>query len=62
MALLTRLKARPDDISWDDSGEVKLEGETILQSNISDLISDAVRGRKNFDPMGVKEFFASYPR
>ena len=56
-ALLTRLKARPDVISWDDSGEVKLEGETILQSNISDLISDAVRGRKNFDPTGAKEFF-----
>ena len=56
-ALLTRLKARPDVISWDDSGEVKLEGETIPQSNISDLISDAVRGRKNFDPTGAKEFF-----
>ena len=56
-ALLTRLKARPDVISWDDSGEVKLEGETILQSNISDLISDAVRGRKNFDRTGAKEFF-----
>ena len=56
-ALLTRLKARPDVISWDDSGEVKLEGETIPQSNISDLISNAVRGKKNFNPTGSKEFF-----
>ena len=56
-ALLTRLKARPNVISWDDSGEVKLEGKTIPQSTISDLISDAVRGRKNFNPTGSKEFF-----
>ena len=27
------------------------------QSNISDLISDALRARKNFNPTGSKEFF-----
>ncbi len=57
MAILNRLKTRPDVITWDKSGEVKLEGQSIPQSNISDLISDAVRGRKNFTPAGSKEFF-----
>lgn len=56
-ALLNRLKARPDVISWDETGQVKLEGETIPQSNISDLVSDAVRARKNFNPTGSREFF-----
>ncbi len=56
-ALLNRLKARPDVITWDKSGEVSVAGETIPQSNISDLISDALRAGKNFNPTGSKEFF-----
>ena len=56
-AILNRLKERPDVITWDKTGEVKLEGENIPQSNISDLISDALRARKNFNPTGSKEFF-----
>jgi hypothetical protein len=56
-AILNRLKTRPDIISWDNTGQVKIEGESILQSNISDLISDAVRARKNFKPKGSNEFF-----
>ena len=56
-AILNRLKERPDVITWDKTGEVKLEGENIPQSNISDLISDALRERKNFNPTGSKEFF-----
>ncbi len=31
--------------------------KTIPQSNISDLISDALRARKNFNPTGSKELF-----
>jgi hypothetical protein len=57
VALLNRLKARPDVISWDQSGRVSLDGESIPRSNISDLISDAVRGRKNFNPVGSRQFF-----
>ena len=54
-AILNRLKETPD--TWDKTGEVKLEGENIPQSNIMDLISDALRARKNFSPTGSKEFF-----
>ena len=56
-ALLNRLKARPDIISWDKTGQVRIDGVTIPQSNISDLVSDAMRARKNFNPNGSREFF-----
>ena len=56
-ALLSRLKAKPDVITWDKTGQVKIEGETIPGSNISDLVSDAMRSRKDFNPTGAKEFF-----
>ncbi len=56
-ALLNRLKSRPDIITWDKTGQVKIEGETIRDSNISHLVSDAMRARKNFNPTGSKEFF-----
>ena len=36
---------------------MKIEGETIPGSNISDLVSDAMRCRKDFNPTGAKEFF-----
>ena len=55
-ALLKRLKTRPDVITWDKTGQVKIEGETIPGSNISDLVSDAMRSRKNFNPEGSKQF------
>ncbi len=56
-AILNRLKTHPDIISWDNTGQVKIEGKSILQSNISDLISDAVRACMNFKPNGSNEFF-----
>ena len=56
-ALLSRLKAKPDVITWDKTGQVKIEGETIPNSNISDLVSDAMRSRKDFNPTGAKKFF-----
>ena len=40
-ALLSRLKTRPDVITWDKP----------------DLVSDAMRSRKNFNPEGSKAFF-----
>ena len=56
-SLLNRLKTRPEVITWDKTGQVKIEGETIPNSNISDLISDAMRSRKDFNPTGAKKFF-----
>ena len=57
IALLERLRARPDVISWDDTGQVKIDGVFIAKSNISDLISSTMRSRKYFDPVASQEFF-----
>ena len=57
IALLERLKARPDVISWDDMGQVKIDGALIPKSNISDLVSSAMRSRKHFEPVALREFF-----
>ena len=56
-ALLARLKEREDAITWDDRGQVTLKGTLIPKSNISDLISDAMRFRKHFNPVGVQKFY-----
>ena len=56
-ALLEHLKEREDVITWDDVGQVLLNGVLIPKSNISDLISDAMRTRKHFNPVGVREFY-----
>ena len=56
-ALLAHLKERGDVITWDDMGQVLLDGVLIPKSNISDLISDAMRPRKHFNPVGVREFY-----
>ena len=56
-ALLNRLKTRPDLVTWDKSRHVKIKGETIPDSNISDLVSHAMRAQKGFNPTGSKAFF-----
>ena len=56
-ALLAHLKERGDVITWDDMGQVLLNGVLIPKSNISDLVSDAMRPRKHFNPVGVREFY-----
>ena len=56
-ALLKRLRANPEVISWDEAGKVKVDGTEIVNSNISDLVSDAVRARKSFNPTGARRFF-----
>ena len=56
-ALLAHLKERGDVITWDDTGQVLLDGVLIPKSNISDLVSDVMRSRKHFNPVGVQEFY-----
>ena len=56
-ALLAHLKEREDAITWDDMGQVLVDGVLIPKSNISDLVSDAMRSRKHFNPVGVREFY-----
>ena len=56
-ALLAHLKEREDIITWDEMGQVLLNGVLIPKSNITDLVSDAMRYHKNFNPVGVQEFY-----
>ena len=56
-ALLAHLKGRGDVITWDDMGQVLVDGVLIPKSNISDLVSDAMRSRKHFNPVGVRDFY-----
>ena len=56
-ALLAHLKERGYVITWDDMGQVLVDGVLIPKSNISDLGSDAMRSRKHFNPVGVREFY-----
>ena len=56
-ALLAHLKEREDVITWDDMGQVLVDGVLIPKSNISDLVSDAMRSRKHFNRIGVREFY-----
>ena len=58
-AILNRLKTRPDIVSWDESGRVTLEGGKVPESNISDLVSDAVRGQKTLILSARKSFLMS---
>ena len=60
--LLRRLKTRPDVISWDDSGQVKVDGKEIPDSNISDLASDAMGHVRILIPRERRNSFADCQR
>ena len=54
--LLSRLKSNPE-IKWNDKGEIEYKGKTVKQSNMTDLINDILRNRKNVaDPIGWDMF------
>ena len=44
--LIQKLKDHSDIISWNDNGQLGLDGSTIPNSNIVDLVNDVMRKRK----------------
>ena len=48
--LIQKLKYHSDVISWNDNGELILDGSTIPNFNIVDLVDDVMRKRKSFNP------------
>lgn len=46
-------------IRWDHEGRVTIDGVLVPNSNIVDLINDAVRSRKNFKANGQRQFIQS---
>ena len=48
--LIQKLKDHSDIISWNDNGQLVLDGSTIPNSNIVDIVNDIMRKRKGFNP------------
>ena len=46
---IQKLKDHSDVISWNDNGQLDLEGSVVPNSNIVDSVSDVVRKRKGFN-------------
>ena len=47
--LIQKLKDHSDVISWNDNGQLVLDGSTIPNSNIVDLVNDVMRKIKGFN-------------
>ena len=48
--LIQKLKDHSDVISWNNNGQLVLEGSIIPNSNIVNLVNDVMRKRKGFNP------------
>ena len=48
--LIQKLKDHSDIISWNDNGQLVLEGSIIPNSNIVNLVNDIMHKRKSFNP------------
>ena len=48
--LIQKLKNHSDVISWNDNGQLVLEGSVVPNSNIVDLVNDVMLKRKGFNP------------
>ena len=48
--LIQKLKDHSEIISWKNNGQLVLDGSTIPNSNIVDLVNDIMRKRKGFNP------------
>lgn len=54
---LNKMKKNKDVMYWNERGELLYHGKVIPSTHIADLVRDAVKGRKSFDPNGW-QFFA----
>ena len=60
--LLQRLKSNPD-VKWNDLGEFEYRGQLIKNSNLTDLVNDVLRKRKNTtEPLGWETFAEALQR
>ena len=48
--LIQKLTDHSDVISWNDNGQLVLEGSMVPNSNIVDLVNDVMTKRKGFNP------------
>ena len=57
--LIQKLKDHSDVISWNDTGQLVLEGSILPNSNIVHLVNDVMRKRKGFSPEHSNTFAKS---
>lgn len=58
-ALVSYLRNSPgavQRVTWDQEGRVTIDGKLVPDSNIVDLINDAIRSRKEFQAEGRRQF------
>jgi hypothetical protein len=53
--LLTRMKNSPH-LRWTDKGELIYKDQVMTNTNVADLVNDALRRRKHFEPHGWQTF------
>ena len=56
--MIQHIQRHPDVLSWDEKGRIKYRGKTLPNTNVVDLIGDAVRDkdRRGFRPQGLETF------
>ena len=59
--LIQKLKDHSDVISWNDSGQLVLEGSIVPTSNIVNLVNDVMPKRKGFNPDHSNTFAKANP-
>ena len=54
--LIDKIKENPTVMRWDDKGQLIFEDESLSGSHIGDLVSDILRNRRGFNPIGWETF------
>lgn len=58
-SIIQRIKMHPSKVSWDDMGRLVIKHKTVPDTNIMDLIYDAVNARGKKAPRGSQEFYTA---
>ena len=53
--LINRIKANPR-LAWSDMGQLVYKDQVMANTNVADLVNDALRRRKHFEPHGWQIF------
>lgn len=47
------------NLDWNEKGELTVNGEALAHSHIADLVKDALVMHKQFQPLGMQEFYSN---
>jgi len=46
------------DLDWNINGELTVKGTAVVNSHITDIVKDALVIHKQFEPVGIQEFYS----